>query len=223
MTLAAVKEQLPAIRSEVIRDLVGREEFLPRWLAHPASAIVHHDDRCCDEARTWFLAYARSMEIGAISQFNIKAPTWLSQLFKWGPTEWPISWCGLVKEKVIDCGVFAALAREVFRAQGHEAHPAQALLSYNDASTKHWRELWSMGKEDEHRIFPWIGSQVVYHELCVLEMPDGQARFYDSTWGNWYVPHRRTGYGALLALRTECPRLLSWGDKTFSCGEWVDL
>jgi hypothetical protein len=154
----------------------------------------------------------------------MKAPTWLSQRFTWGPSKWPISWCQLVKEKVLDCGVFAALAREVFKAQGQTAHPAQALLSYNEHCTRHWKDLWENEKPDDAgKLFPWIGNETVYHELCVIERPDGTAKLYDSTWGNWYEPRRRSGFGALLAFRTECPRLLRWEDRIISHGEWIVL
>ena len=227
MTLGAVNRALPERRSEVLSRILEREPHFNRWLEHPSSNIVHHERPCCDEARRWFLSYARSMEIGMGSQFGLKAPTWLSQLFEWGPSEWPISWCEVVKEKVIDCGVFAALAREVFKAQGFEPHPAQALLSYNETCTGHWQEYWDQRKKKKKRnhreFFPWIGDHVVYHELCVLELNDGNARFYDSTWGIWHLPQPRTGFGALLALRSECSRLLRWGDRLFSCGEWIEL
>jgi hypothetical protein len=203
--------------------IFGREKLLERWLEHPASAILHHDGQCCDEARSWFLAYARSMEIGAMSEVRLNAPTWLSQLFTWGPSVWPISWCELVKEEVLDCGVFAALAREVFTAQGHSVHPAQVLLSYGEDCTRHWKDLWNMKEEEieEGKVFPWIGERMVYHEICVLETEDGKARFYDSTWSAWLQPHQRVGHGALLAVRSECPRILRWAGKTMSHGEWV--
>jgi hypothetical protein len=229
MYLGAVKAEPVSKRHEIIQSLIDNEEHFQRWVEHPCSSIVHHDQACCEEARLWFLAYARSMEVGALSRYQLKAPTWLSQLFTWGPSEWPISWCEVVKQEVIDCGVFAALAREIFAAQGLSAHPAQVLLSYNQTCTDHWKDLWKAGPKEPKKekksgeTFPWIGNQIVYHELCVLEMPDGQAKVYDSTWGTWYEPRPRTGFGALLALRTECPRLLNWGGKTMSCGEWIDL
>jgi hypothetical protein len=174
------------------------------------------------------------MEIGALTQYGLRAPAWLTKLFHWGPSEWPISWCELVREKTLDCGVLAALAREVFRAQGHEAHPAQALLMYNGACTEHWRKYWKVEpRKPEPRkverlrvrreLFPWIGDQVVYHELCLIERSDGTARIYDSTWGTWLEPDFRPGFGGLLAVRTECPRLLSWGNRTLSCGEWTQV
>jgi hypothetical protein len=251
MSLDAVKKSTVSERNQLIQGLIDNEEHFVKWVEHSCSYILHHDERCCEEARLWFLAYARSMEIDSLSQYTIKAPTWLSKRF----TQWPISWCQLVKEEVVDCGVFAALAREVFKAQGLEAHPAQALLSYNETCTNHWKDLWKRAPKDKKKkrleneksnlfdlisrrsrdepvstdekkkreIFPWIGTQIVYHELCVLEMPDGTAKVYDSTWGNWYLPEARAGYGALLAIRTECPRLLRWGDKLMACGEWIDL
>ena len=216
-------------RLQLLRELARNEEHFNRWMEHPASSLVHHDSDCCEEARLWFLALARSMEIRSLSQYKIKAPTWLQERFTWGPTQWPIAWCQLVKEDVIDCGVFAALAREIFKAQGFEAHPAQALLSYNPTCTSHWKDLWKgdpsqeKKKTSEGEVFPWIGTQIVYHELCLVELPNGEAKVYDSTWGNWYESRPRYGFGALLALKTECPRILSWGESTLSCGEWIEL
>jgi len=227
MSLDAANRILVPERSTLLREIFENEAHFTRWVEHPSSTILHHDQKCCEEAKLWFLSYARSMEIGSGTQYELKAPTWLSQLFKWGPSEWPIFWCQVVREKVIDCGVFAALAREVFKAQGHEPHPAQALLSYNETCTGHWQQYWDKRKEKKKRndrdFFPWIGKQLVYHEICVLEMPDGTGKFYDSTWGHWYLPQSRIGFGALLAIRSECSRLLKWGDRTISCGEWIDL
>lgn len=232
--------QLPSVPAGIptdtpkddLRTLVEREPNFLRWIEHPTSSILHHDRACCDEARLWFLAFARSMEIGVLSQYEIKAPTWLLENFTWGPTEWPISWCEVVQEEIIDCGVFAALAREVFAAQGHSVHPAQALLRYNADCTMHWRELWkgSKSKKDNEpkgrekkEVFPWIGNELVYHELCVLELPDGTAKLYDATAGNWYLPESRSGFSALLAVRTDCPRVLTWNKRPMICGEWMEV
>jgi hypothetical protein len=211
-----------------MKKLIESEEFYSRWVEHPSSSILHHERECCEEARLWFLSYARSMEGWTASRYRMRPPNWLSRTFTWGPSVWPISWCQLLHEKTIDCGVFAALAREVFKAQGFEAHPAQALLSYNENCTLHWKDLWKKGMKKIDRrkngeVFPWVGNVIVYHEVCVLEMPDGQAKIYDSTFGNWFEPVKRTGFGALLSVRSECPRLLEWGDKILSSGEWVDL
>ena len=211
-----------------LKGLLESEQYYRKWLEHPTSSILHHDQICCDKARLWFLSMARSMEGSTSTQFNLRAPIWLTEQFEWGPSIWPISWCELVKEDVIDCGVFAALAREIFQAQGHNVYPAQALLSYDEHCTSHWKDLWKnrMPKKEGQRpgeIFNWVGNKVVYHEVCVVEMPGYRAQIYDATFGSWYEPVSRTGFGALLAVRVECPRLLFWGNKTLSCGEWVNL
>ena len=210
------------------KSLIEQEEFYPRWIEHPSSCIIHHERECCEEARLWFLAYARSMEGGMATQYRMRPPSWLSQLFEWGPSVWPISWCQVVKEKTIDCGVFAVLAREVFAAQGFEAHPAQALLSYNQNCTDHWKDLWINGmkkidKRKRGEVFPWVGSHVVYHEICLIETKNGDAQIYDSTFGHWLESNKREGFAGLIAVKSECPRLLRWGDKTLCCGEWVNL
>ena len=207
-------------REAWLLELVSGEEHWRKWLEHPASELLHHDGTCCAAARSWLLAYARSMEISTLGNCETRAPAWISQRWDWGPSPWPMAWCELVKREVLDCGVFAVLAREIFRAQGISAHPAQALLHYEEACTQHWKQLWAT---DPRATFPWVGKRMVYHELCVLELPDGTARFYDSTWGQWYHPEPRAGHGAILALRSECPRLLKWGGKIFQHGDWVKL
>jgi hypothetical protein len=231
MILDVANEYLP-IEINKAQSVLFPEKNYNRWLEHPTSNIVHHDSICCEQARLWFLSYARSMQGWSTSQFQLNAPTWLSELFEWGPSLWPISWCELVKEKTLDCGVFAALSREVFLAQGHQVHPAQCLLIYSTSCTDHWKELWHRKmpvnkKKEACEVFPWIGDQVVYHEVCIVEPnysdTNQMAKVYDSTFGNWYEPIRREGFGALLSIRSECPRLLNWGNKVLSHGEWVDL
>lgn len=211
-----------------LRSLIRNDQVVQRWVEHPTSTLLHHDKACCEEARLWFLSLARSMEGWSAGQIDLKAPTWLSQKWEWGPSQWPMSWCELMKEETIDCGVFAVLAREIFRAQGRSAHAGQCLLNYNSVCTGHWKDLWKdrmPGNNDkkEFKGFNWIGETVVYHEVCILEMPDQTARVYDSTFNQWYEPEGRTGFAGLLAIRSESPRLLRWGDKTLSFGEWVEL
>lgn len=228
MHLVEVK---PRARQDVPAPKPGiaeSDKLFDRWVEHPSSSIVHHDRPCCDEARLWFLAYAKSVEASQAIHTRIKPPHWLGQLFTWGPSAWPIAWCQIPREKTLDCGVFAALAREVFQAQGVVAHPAQALIRYNEACTDHWKDLWKSGskkmdKRQSRELFPWIGDEVVYHEICVLELPGRDAKVYDSTFGFWIEPEKRDGFRGVLAIRTESPRLLRWGGKILSFGEWVTL
>jgi hypothetical protein len=208
-------------RSSTLQRIFENENNFHRWIEHPCSEIICHDRACCTDARLWFMAYAKSMQVGSNSQFRLQAPSWLPGLFDWGPSRWPIAWCEVVEQKTVDCGVFAALAREVLQAQGHDVYPAQALLSYNKICTDHWKDLWR--KDPTPESFPWVGDEIVYHEIVVLERADGTGEFYDSTFGQWYQPSPRIGFGALLALKSECPRILQWGDKTMAYGEWIDL
>ena len=220
MNLGAAKARHSGIWGEAQKEI-----FFSRWMEHPCSSIVHHEKKCCEEARLWFLAYARSMEGTTATQNKLRPPVWLGQLYTWGPSHWPIAWCELIEEKILDCGVFAALAREIFQAQGVSVHPAQALISYNEGCTGHWKDLWREAEKKEKggNLFPWVGEKIVYHEVCILEMPAGAGKLYDSTFSHWMEPENRAGFGAMLAVRTECPRLLSWGGKTLSHGEWVEL
>lgn len=208
-----------------LRSLVRHDQVAQRWVEHPTSALVHHEAACCEEARMWFLTLARSMEGWAGGHFELKAPTWLSQKFEWGPSPWPMSWCELLKTEQIDCGVFAFLAREIFTAQGVNAYGGQCLLNYNQVCTDHWKDLWKdrMPNAHECKSFDWIGQHVVYHEVCIVEMPDQSAKVYDATFNQWYEPEGRLGFGGLLAIRSECPRLLRWGKHTLSYGEWIEL
>lgn len=229
MILDVVDSEKGRMKAADLQAWIFREKNYSRWLEHPSSSLVHHDDSCCEEARMWFLAFARSMEGAVAVQNQLRPPGWLSQQFQWGPSTWPISWCQVFKEKTIDCGVFAALAREIFKAQGFKAYPAQALFSYNETCTDHWKSLWQKGRErldpdGKAQLFPWVGDQIVYHEVCLIEGAHGsEARLYDSTFSTWLEPVHRRGFGALLAVRSECPRILKWGDQLLIYGEWIDL
>ena len=169
------------------------------------------------------------MENASLCEGGIRAPHWLSDRFEWGPSRWPIAWCELIEQEVIDCGVFAALVREIFREQGVRAHPGQVVIQYSETCTHHWQELWREGasrlpanlSEKQGQFFPWVGKNLVYHEICVVEPQDGIARLYDSTWGNWYQPHLRDGFGSVVAVRTQCEGDLLWGDRILRSGEWM--
>ncbi len=225
MALVGVDSKRFEVRdSSILQQMpwLTQETHALRWMDHCGSEITHHDGRCCVEAREWFLGWARSMEAASLVEGGMRAPTWLSDRFEWGPSAWPIPWCELIEQKVIDCGVFAALAREVFLAQGTPAFPAQAVIRYSDRCTRHWQQYWKEGDPGTSReLFPWVGSELVYHEICVVESKPGVARFYDSTWGNWYIPQSRLGYGSLVALRAFCSEDLQWGKYQIRPLEWL--
>lgn len=233
MGLVAVEKRealaLPGFEISRAFSLLQNEKNARKWLEHTASEITHHDGECCSQARSWLLGMAQSMENASLCDGGIRAPHWLSDRFEWGPSRWPIAWCELIEQDVIDCGVFAALVREIFHEQGVRAHPGQVVIQYSETCTHHWQQLWrngaallpDAGSTQPGEFFPWVGKNLVYHEICVVEAQDGIARLYDSTWGNWYQPHLRDGFGAVVAVRTQCAGDLLWGDRVLRSGEWM--
>src|SRR5215467_8611841 len=97
---------------------VARDTFEhAEWVRASGSVLAHHGP-CCDRARAWLIAMARSQDFACTDGLTFAAPRWIARRWVWGPTRWPIAWCEAVKAEKIDCGVFAAFAREIFRAKG---------------------------------------------------------------------------------------------------------
>jgi hypothetical protein len=200
--------------SRGIRDIFDR----PEWLRASASQLVRHG-ACCDRARSWLVAMARSHDYAATDGLSFAAPRWLAQRYAWGPTRWPIAWCQAVGAAAIDCGVFAAFALEIFRAKGIDAHPGQVLRSYAEASTTHWRHKWAALPG----AFNWIGARVVFHEVAIVKVGRSDARIYDPTDGVWLDPKVTTGHGGHVAVRSEAPAAVTWGGHTLAHGQWTQL
>jgi hypothetical protein len=188
------------------------------WAQASVSTLVDHG-ACCAAARGWVIAMSRSLDFAATDGLMFAAPRWLTQRWKWGPTRWPIAWCEAVDAKAIDCGVFAAFAREIFRAKGIEAFGGQVLRTCAEATTAHWRARWT----SLPGAFNWIGERTVYHEVCVVRVGPAEARVYDPTDGIWLEPTAFRGHGAHVAIRAEIPVALKWGPHTLVNGQWTEL
>ena|SRR5215831_1710025 len=200
--------------SSVAPDTLERKE----WRQSSGSTLGSHGP-CCDRARSWLLGMARSHDYACTDALAFAAPRWMTEKWSWGPTRWPIAWCQAVKSEAIDCGVFAVFAREIFRAKGIEAYPGQVLRTYAEESTAHWRSKW-------HSLpgaFEWIGSRVVYHEVCVVRSGPREARIYDPTEGFWLEPSVHGKHGAHLAVRAEVPVALKWGAYNLVHGQWAEM
>ena len=146
----------------------------------------------------------------------IAAPTFLSRRYKWGPTAWPIAWCEAVRAHAIDCGVFSAFARVVLSGQGVECYSAQVMQLFCWETTAHWRQRWA----GHPGAFNWIDDELVYHEVVIVVIDD-VAEVFDPSDGQWLSPGVTTGYGAVVAIRSECPKSLSWGRHTLSMDQWT--
>ena len=188
------------------------------WARASVSTLVDHGP-CCAAARGWIVAMSRSVDFAATDGLTFAAPRWLMHRWKWGPTCWPISWCEAINAEAIDCGVFAAFAREIFRAKGVEAYGGQVLRTCAESTTAHWRARWAAVPG----AFNWIGEDTVYHEVCVVRSGPAEVRLYDPTDGTWLEHAVHGGHGGHLAIRAELPVALQWGPHTLVNGQWTEV
>jgi hypothetical protein len=188
------------------------------WAQASVSTLADHG-RCCAAARGWLVAMSRSLDFAATDGLVFAAPRWLMHRWKWGPTRWPVSWCEAVRAEAVDCGVFGAFAREIFRAKGVEAYGGQVLRSCAGTTTAHWRAKWAALPG----AFNWIGENAVYHEVCIVRVGRAEARVYDPTDGAWLEHAVKGGHGGHLAIRGELPVALQWGPHTLVNGQWTEI
>lgn len=117
-------------------------------------------DECDVAAR----AYILSLDV-FLRRRSVDPPTWLRKMFEWGPVKRPVSWCDVPKARKADCGLLAALAREVYKARGVEAFQAQLIVKYPEHAVEHWVKIWrNKGAEPD-----WIWGNFVYHEVVVVK------------------------------------------------------
>ncbi len=60
----------------------------------------------------------------------------------------------------------------------------------------------------------------MYHEVVILVTGE-EADVFDPSDGQWLSPAADAGYGAVVAIRSECPRSLAWGRHTLSMDQWI--
>jgi len=157
---------------------------------------------------------AQANELPRTRSQRLAGPRWLNRRYQWGPSTWPMHWCEAATETTIDCGVFAALAREAFRLKGVAAYPAQVIRELNTESVAHFERLWS-GRDGT---FGWTADQHVYHEVTVIVLHDEAAQdglpramVYDATDGHWIEPDGERGYGRDVAIRADLAESAAWG------------
>ena len=211
--------------SPVERGAPARGDVVPsggaggKWCAFPNSLISHHGAACCDIAHEWLIAYDFAQLNGADV---LSGPRWIREHSAWGPTVWPIHWCEAVDAKIVDCGVHAALAHEVFRSRGVTSFRAQFVQRYSGETAASWRQNWSQMGASEH----WIDGESIYHEGNSVLMDRNTMKLWDGSAGCWINPRGTSGYGSLSAVRIEAegpdvPRHLNWGSRTIPVNEWV--
>jgi hypothetical protein len=191
------------------------------WQQFPHTSLEHHGGACCEAAREWFLAMDFSLLAGSSP---LTGPRWIRARYDWGPSAHPIHWCEAVRQKTLDCGVLAALARECFLARGVRACPAQLVQSYSSDATRHWAARWAAKGSSLH----WIKDDLIYHEGCAVLTADRTVRLWDSSAAWWINPLQGAGYGSLAAVRIGAGHanpepVLYWGAHRITPGQWHEL
>ncbi|HEX8651583.1 MAG TPA: hypothetical protein VF708_12145 [Pyrinomonadaceae bacterium] len=199
-------------------DFLDAGTAIEKWQHFPASVISSHQGLCCRIAREWVLA----MDYSLLNAGDpLTGPRWLRQKYTWGASAWPIHWCEAVEQKTLDCGVLAALAREIFVARGVTSFPAQLIQQYNEEASRHWYKGWDGDETSVH----WIKEDIIYHEGCAVVMRGGEIRVWDPTASWWVNPKQFGGYGGVLALRicvaqTVAVNSFTWGTHRIVPNRW---
>jgi hypothetical protein len=194
-----------------------------RWKDFSHSELSHHDGSCCDIAREWI----QSMDFAQLNGAQLSSgPRWLRSRYNWGPSSWPIHWCQVVERKTIDCGAHAALSRELFRARGMTAFPAQIVQEFDEHATTQWRGTWSREGVSCH----WLDEFHIYHEATALLMDGAETKLWDASAASWIDARQsHAGYGSVTAIRVVVDGAnspiakLHWGERVIWTNVWNQL
>jgi hypothetical protein len=212
---AQSKPAVPPRRGEVV-PITGPGG---KWRTFPNSQISHHGAPCCDIAYEWLIAFDYAQLNGGDM---LSGPRWMREHSAWGPTVWPIHWCEAVDAKVVDCGVHAAIAHEVFIARGVTAFRAQFVQRYGGDTVACWRRNWEEKDASAH----WIDGDLIYHEGNAVLVRDNTVKLWDGSAGCWINPRGDGGYGSLAAVRIEsaahdAAHQFAWGERWLAANQWV--
>jgi len=191
-------------------------EIYGAWEYWQPASVSHHGQACCEIVKEWIIATDQSLLNGG---GELTGPRWLRQRFEWGPTRYPIYWCEIGRAQVLDCGVHAAIAQEVFLARGVRCFRAQFVQEYSQGAAEQWQLKW----EDRDAITTWIEGDLIYHEGCAVATGEGTTQLWDPSAGWWIDPCTTSGYGSLRALRIHAPanaESLVWGTHIIPANEW---
>jgi len=193
---------------------------LMRWRYCSPSLIAHHGKACCAIAREWLFSTDHSQLNG---EHRLMGPRWVRAKYKWGPSQWPMTWCHAVEQDSLDCGALAAMTREIFTVRGVGCYPVQLIQQYSEETTTHWSAKWTSHPASTH----WIQEALIYHEACAVQVSANEIRLWDPSAACWANPKQFGGYGSILALRLTTDTIdverFSWGQHEIESGEWQIL
>lgn len=215
MYLDAVSTQSSPVY-ESVGGNCGRPLF-EAWEHWQPARVSHHGLACCEIVKEWIISTDQSLLNGGN---EMTGPRWIRHKFEWGPTRYPIYWCEIGRAKVLDCGVHAALAQEVFLARGVRSFRAQMVQEFTESAAAQWQLQW----EDRDAITTWMDGDLIYHEGCTIVGPDGETKLWDPSAGWWIDARSTTGYGSLRALRIvtmDGTERFDWGGRIVPANEWT--
>jgi hypothetical protein len=216
-----VKERVPVQALAVAAPDASVRAAGGKWNSFPNSHISHHGAACCDIAREWLLAFDFAQLNGGD---RLTGPRWIREHSTWGPSVWPIHWCEAVDRDVVDCGVHAALAQEVFLARGVQAFRAQFVQRYSADAAAQWRINWDKEGASDH----WLDGDAIYHEGNAVLVGGDEVKLWDGSAGWWINPRQAAGYGSVSAVRIEadvegfCDGF-RWGERRLKLNRWVEI
>jgi hypothetical protein len=143
--------------------------------------MVHHGKACCATAREWLFSTDHSQLNG---EHKLMGPRWLRKKYKWGPSQWPMTWCHAVEQDGLDCGALAAITREIFTARSVVCYPVQLIQQYSEETTSHWSAKWTDHPASTH----WIDGALIYHEACAVQTCPNEIRIWDPSAASWANP-----------------------------------
>ena len=190
---------------------------LMRWRYSSPSLIAHHSKACCATAREWLFATDHSQLNG---EHKLMGPRWVRTRYKWGPSQWPMTWCHAVEQDSLDCGALAAISSDIFTARGVDCYPVQLIQQYSQETTSHWSARWTTHPASTH----WIQGALIYHEACAVQIRANEIRIWDPSAACWVNPKQFGGYGSTLALRLATGAVgvqrFSWAHHEITAKEW---
>jgi hypothetical protein len=188
-----------------------------RWADWPPTQLEHHGQQCCETAREWLANTDDAQRAGGDV---MSGPRWIREKFKWGPTSHPIFWCEVFETDMVDCGIHAALAFEVFSARLVKCFRVQMIQEFSASALSHWETLWADIQTD------WLHGDKIYHEGCAVVNPaTGRLKVWDPS-SSWWIDRRNSGgYGSLRSIRIFSARSssLEWENALIVPNQWHEL
>ncbi len=195
------------------------------WKRQPPSELAHHGSKCCEAAKSWFLAQDLLMDVVQPEQGKWAGPTWIKDQFEWGPNLWPLHWCEAVRSKTLDCGALSCLSRAIYSERGLQTASVQLIQLFCQNYTEHWRIGWKSGAG----FFDWLDRERVYHEVVGLITDDHQLKLWDPSYGFWLSDKQAQGQGSITHIRVSKIKAdlgkapLLWGARELYPEVWNEL